>query len=422
MTRYRTPRGARDRLPEEQHLWDYVTGAFERACRLYGFARIQTPTFESADMFIRAVGEETDIGSKELYTLDDRGGEHLALRPEGTAPVVRAYNEHGMKVRSQPVRLYYLQPHFRYDRPQAGRYREHNQMGAEVLGEADASVDVEAISLIWEVLIGLGLTGLELEINSIGDPVCRPNYRRALVDYYQDRLDELCQDCNRRFTSNPLRLLDCKKDRCLQIAGKAPRSIDFLCGDCSDHLAVLRKGLDALEIDYAVNPRLVRGLDYYTRTVFEILPAGGGSQGSLAGGGRYDLLSEYIGGDPLPGMGFGSGIERVILNLQEQNLDGAPAMRPDAFVGPLSSAAKPVAVALSSQLRSVGLATISGYRDASARSHLRRANSAGSRVAVLIGDRDLSNGSVSVRDMDKKTQTEVKLEEAARTIKELLTP
>ena len=335
-------------MPEDQRVWDRVVGAFERACRLHGFGRIQTPTFESADLFIRAVGEETDIGSKELYTLDDRGGERLALRPEGTAPVVRAYNEHGMKVRSQPVRLYYIQPNFRYDRPQAGRYREHNQMGAEVLGEADAAVDVEVISLIWGVLAGLGLTGLELEINSIGDPVCRPDYRRALVDYYQDRLNQLCEDCNRRFASNPLRLLDCKKERCHEVA----RSIDFLCGDCSDHLAGLRKGLDALEIDYSINPRLVRGLDYYTRTVFEITPAGGGAQGSLAGGGRYDLLSEYIGGDPVPGMGFGSGIERVILNLQKQNLDGSPAPRPDAFVAPLSSAAKPVAAALSAALRS----------------------------------------------------------------------
>ncbi len=420
MTRFKTPRGARDRLPEEQHVWDRVTGAFEQACRLHGFGRIQTPTFESADLFIRAVGEETDIGSKELYTLDDRGGEHLALRPEGTAPVVRAYNEHGMKVRSQPVRLYYVQTHFRYDRPQAGRYREHNQMGVEVLGEADAAVDVEVISLIWDVLAGLGLTGLKLEINSIGDPVCRPDYRRALVDYYQDRLDLLCEDCNRRFTSNPLRLLDCKKDRCHELAGEAPRSIDFLCGDCSGHLNGLGKGLDALEVDYTINPRLVRGLDYYTRTVFEITPSGAGAQGSLAGGGRYDLLSEYIGGDPAPGMGFGSGIERVVLNLQKQNLDGAPAARPDAFVAPLSPAAKPVAAALSARLRSTGLATISGYRDASARSHLRRANSAGSRLAVLIGDRDLAGGAVSVRDMDSKTQTEVKLDGAAQKIKELL--
>ena len=417
---FKTPRGARDRLPEDQRVWDRVVGAFEQACRLHGFGRIQTPTFESADLFIRAVGQETDIGSKELYTLDDRGGERLALRPEGTAPVVRAYNEHGMKVRSQPVRLYYIQPNFRYDRPQAGRYREHNQMGAEVLGEADAAVDVEVISLIWGVLAGLGLTGLELEINSIGDPVCRPDYRRALVDYYQDRLNQLCEDCNRRFASNPLRLLDCKKERCHEVAGGAPRSIDFLCGDCSDHLAGLRKGLDALEIDYTINPRLVRGLDYYTRTVFEITPAGGGAQGSLAGGGRYDLLSEYIGGDPVPGMGFGSGIERVILNLQKQNLDGSPAPRPDAFVAPLSSAAKPVAAALSAALRSAGLAAISGYRDASARSHLRRANSAGVRMAVLIGDRDLAGGAVSVRDMDNKTQTEVKLEDAAPAIKELL--
>ncbi|MDP6183107.1 MAG: histidine--tRNA ligase [Gammaproteobacteria bacterium] len=420
MSQFKTPRGTTDRLPEEQHVWDSVIGAFERACKLHGFGRIQTPTIESADLFLRAVGEETDIGSKELYTLDDRGGEHLALRPEGTAPVVRAYNEHGMKVRSQPVRLYYIAPNFRYDRPQAGRYREHNQMGAEVLGEADAAVDVGVISLIWDVLGNLGLTGLRLEINSIGDAVCRPSYRDALVDYYKDGLHELCDDCKRRFKSNPLRLLDCKKEHCHEVAGQAPHSIDFLCDDCSDHFAGLQEGLNALEIAYTINARLVRGLDYYTRTVFEIAPPEAGSQGALAGGGRYDLLSEYIGGDPLPGMGFGSGIERVILILQEQNMAAPEAVRPDAFVAPLSPATKPIATALSSKLRSIGVATISGYRDASARSHLRRANSAGARLAILIGDRDVAGGTVSVRDMDGKTQTDVKLDEAARSIKELL--
>ncbi len=420
MSQFKTPRGTRDRLPEEQPDWDRVIAKFEQLCRLHGFGRIQTPTIESAELFIRAVGDDTDIGSKELYTLDDRGGEHLALRPEGTAPVVRAYNEHGMKVLSQPVRLYYIAPNFRYDRPQAGRYREHNQMGAEVLGEADATVDAEVISLIWRVLENLGLTGLRLEINSIGDAACRPSYRAVLVEYYQDRLPELCEDCKRRFKSNPLRLLDCKKDHCHELAGQAPRSIDFLCDDCSDHFAVLREGLDALEIEYTINPRLVRGLDYYTRTVFEIAPPQSGSQGALAGGGRYDLLSEYLGGDPLPGMGFGSGIERVILNLQEQNVAAAEPARPDAFVAPLSAATKLIAARLSSRLRHIGVATVFGYRDASARSQLRRANSARARMAVLIGDRDIAAGTVSVRDMDGKTQTDVMLDEAPRTIKELL--
>ena len=343
MTRFKTPRGARDRLPEEQHVWDRVTGAFEQACRLHGFGRIQTPTFESADLFIRAVGEETDIGSKELYTLDDRGGEHLALRPEGTAPVVRAYNEHGMKVRSQPVRLYYVQTHFRYDRPQAGRYREHNQMGVEVLGEADAAVDVEVISLIWDVLAGLGLTGLKLEINSIGDPVCRPDYRRALVDYYQDRLDLLCEDCNRRSTSNPLRAARLQKGALPRACrGSAPLHRTFSAAIAPGISTGCARGWTRSKSTTRSTPGWFADSITTRARSFEITPSGAGAQGSLAGGGRYDLLSEYIGGDPAPGMGFGSGIERVVLNLQKQNLDGAPAARPDAFVAPLSPAAKPV--------------------------------------------------------------------------------
>ena len=420
MKQLRTPRGTKDRLPEEQAAWDRVTGAFERACRLHGFGRIQTPTFESHDLFTRGIGAETDIVSKELYTLDDRGGERLTLRAEGTAPVVRAYNQHGMKSRSQPVRLYYISPFFRYDRPQAGRYREHTQMGTEVLGEADSSVDGEVISLIWRVLEDLDLKGLSLEINSIGDAVCRPEYKDALVEYYASRVDELCDDCKQRLERNPLRLLDCKEAHCHELAQSAPSSVEYLCSDCEDHFQGLREGLDALDIEYTVNPRLVRGLDYYTRTVFEIIPAGSGSQGTLAGGGRYDLLSEVIGGPPLPGMGFGSGVERIVLNLQDHDGVGDATDRPDVFVAALTTAAKPFAGALASNLRRMGRSAVSGYREASARSHMRRANASRSRMAILIGDRDIGNGTVTVRDMDAKSQQDVILETAAGEIAALL--
>src|SRR3990172_4777162 len=307
---YKAPRGTLDILPQDQPYWDRVWQASARVCSLFGYQRIETPVFEDATLFTRGVGEVTDIVQKEMYVFQDRGGQEMALRPEGTAPVCRAYLEHGMHNQPQPVRLWYWTPIFRYDRPQAGRYRQHHQFGVEAIGEADASLDAEVIELLWRVCEELGLAGLTLQLNSIGDPNCRPRYLEVLRDYYRDKLDRVCGDCRARFERNPLRLLDCKQPQCQPVIAGAPAITDYLCDDCAAHFAALRTYLEAAGISHELNPRLVRGLDYYTRTVFEIQPPEEGSQNSIGGGGRYDGLIEQLGGRPTPGGGFGSGRKR----------------------------------------------------------------------------------------------------------------
>ena len=409
MSTFRPPRGTQDLLPDARPGWDHVVSAFERRCRLFGYDRIETPTFESTALFARAVGIDTDIVSKEMYSFDDRGGDSLTLRPEGTASVVRAYNQHGMKNWSQPVRLYYVTPIYRYDRPQAGRLRQHHQIGAEVLGEADGHVDAEVIALTWGVLGDLGLADLQLNLNSIGDPDDRAAYREALLAYYRPLEDQLCRDCRTRLESNPLRLLDCKEASCQPHKAGAPHSIDHLSAEAAAHFEQVKAGLEALGIPFKVDHLLVRGLDYYTRTVFEIWPATVGGQTTIAGGGRYDLLSEFIGGDPLPGVGFGCGIERVLLNLEAAGLLPPPPTRPTVYIAPLSEAAQPTATGLAGRLRAAGIAVLSGYRGASPRSHLRRANTAGVRYAAILGDRELESGRVALRDMLSGLQEDVAL-------------
>ena len=411
MNAFRTPRGTQDLLPDARAGWDQVIGVFERHCRLFGFERIETPTFEDTALFARAVGVDTDIVSKEMYTFDDRGGDSLTLRPEGTASVVRAYNQHGMKNWSQPVRLYYVTPIYRYDRPQAGRLRQHHQIGAEVLGEADGHVDAEIISLIWSVLSALGLGELDLNINSIGDPDDRARYREALLAYYRPLADQLCRDCRTRLETNPLRLLDCKEADCQVHKAGAPRSIDIIGPEAARHFEQVRSALTALGIPFTVNHLLVRGLDYYTRTVFEIWPPVVGGQTTIAGGGRYDLLSEFIGGDPLPGVGFGCGIERVLLNLEAAGLLPPPAAGPTVYVAPLAEAAQDTATGLAGRLRAAGIGVLAGYRRASPRSHLRRANAAGVRFAAILGERELESGRVGLRDMLSGLQDDVALDD-----------
>jgi len=309
MTRqYRAPRGTQDILPDKQPSWDFVRDAVAQLCTVFGYRRIETPVFEDASLFTRGVGEVTDIVQKEMYVFQDRGGQDLALRPEGTAPVCRAYLEHGLHNLPQPVRLWYWTPIFRYDRPQAGRYRQHHQFGAEAIGEADAAVDAEIIELLWRVYEELGLTDLSLNLNSIGDQNCRPAYLELLRDYYRDRLSLVCADCKARYERNPLRLLDCKQERCQPIIAGAPTMTEHLCPECSAHFDDLRSYLASADVPFLLNPRLVRGLDYYTRTTFEVLPKEEGGQSTVGGGGRYDGLIEQLGGSPTPGVGFGSGI------------------------------------------------------------------------------------------------------------------
>ncbi len=416
---FRLPRGTQDRLPEDQPYWEYVTSVAREQARLFGYGQIDTPVFEHAGLFQRGVGEGTDIVEKETYTFPDRSGEDVTLRPEGTAPVCRAYLEHGMHTRPQPVRMHYFCPIFRYERPQAGRLRQHHQFGVEAIGDGDPSVDAEVIDLGWRFTTALGLQGLSLAINSIGDPSCRPQYLAALKDYYAPRLGEACPDCRMRYERNPLRMLDCKRTdfACQDLVAEAPRITDFLCADCDVHFATLRRYLEALDIPFFINPTLVRGLDYYTRTVFEILPPEEGAQSVVLGGGRYDGLIEQLGGRPTPGIGFGSGLERLILNVKRQEAaalsDGAPV---DAVVVSLGEAAASVAVRLASDLRQAGHRAVLAQPGRSLRGQMRHASALNARYTLVLGDAEVAAGTVQVKSMDTGEQREAPLAEAASLV------
>src|SRR5581483_1336510 len=305
---YQAPKGTQDVLPEQIAAWRLVESACHRAARAFGYGELRTPTFEDTRVFLKGVGEATDIAEKEMYTFEDKGGTSLTLRPEGTAAVVRAYLEHGLHNRPQPVKLYTLMTAFRHDQPQAGRLREFHQWDAEAIGEADPLVDAELVMLLWRLLSDVGLRDLSVQLNSIGDAACRPEFIRALVAYFEAHLGELCPDCRRRLHTNPLRLLDCKNVTCQPVIAAAPRSIDYLCAACAARFARLRRYLDLVALPVTINPRLVRGLDYYTRTVFEVWPPRIGGQSTLGGGGRYDGLAELLGGRHTPGVGFAMGI------------------------------------------------------------------------------------------------------------------
>ena len=325
---FRAPRGTTDLLPEQQKYWRYIESKAMELAGEYGFGRIDTPVFEDSDLFIRSVGEGTDIVEKEMYTFDDRGGDSVTLRPEGTAPVCRSYLEHGMHNLPQPVRMYYFCPVFRYERPQAGRFREHHQFGLEVLGDPDPSVDAEVIEFASRFMGALGLSDINILVNSIGDPECRPAYIERLRDHYSGLKEQLCPDCLTRLDRNPLRLLDCKVATCHALGDEAPRSADHLCQPCQDHWDRLEEYLAAMEITYQVDHRLVRGLDYYTRTVFEVQPRDVGGQSTILGGGRYDGLIQELGGRATPGIGFATGMERLTLNLQRGEIEVPEAPSP----------------------------------------------------------------------------------------------
>jgi histidyl-tRNA synthetase len=413
---YKAPRGTQDILPEDQPYWDFVRGTASRLSILFGYAGIETPVFEEASLFTRGVGEVTDIVQKEMYIFEDRGGLDLALRPEGTAPVCRAYLEHGMHNLPQPVRLCYWTPIFRYDRPQAGRYRQHHQFGVEAIGEADSAVDAEIIELLWRLYEELGLTNLTLQLNSIGDKQCRPKYLEILRDYYRDKLDQVCDDCRTRFDRNPLRLLDCKQERCQPVIAGAPPIADHLCEDCDAHFTDLKALLEAAGIPFTLNPRLVRGLDYYTRTVFEVTPPEEGQQSTIGGGGRYDGLIELLGGRPTPGVGFATGIERIVLNLKRQGMPVAGRKSPDVYVAVQSPSARVPAFRLASELRRAGIAALVGAGDRSLRAQMRHADALGARYAAILGERELAENSVTLKDLANGSQETLPIENVSTRV------
>jgi len=401
---FQAPRGTTDLLPEEQKYWRYIESKAVALAGNYGYGRIDTPLFEASELFIRSVGQGTDIVEKEMYTFEDRGGDSVTLRPEGTAPVCRAYLEHGMHNLPQPVRLYYFCPVFRYERPQAGRFRQHHQFGVEVLGDADPSVDAEVIELAWRLMGSLGLRDTELLVNSIGDSQCRPDYIAELRSYYSGHQDQLCPECRIRLERNPLRLLDCKVETCRALGDGGPRSADHLCQPCQDHWNSLRGYLDAIGIPYQIDHRLVRGLDYYTRTVFEVQPREGGAQSTIVGGGRYDGLIQGLGGRPTPGIGFATGMERMALNLKHSGVEVPEEPAPKYLVANVGEGARPAALELAAQLRSAGVGAILSSGSRALRGQMRQANALGIPYAVILGDDEIQRGEVVVRDMRASTQ------------------
>ncbi len=388
-------------------------------CQLYGYERIDVPAFEDSGLFSRSVGEGTDIVEKEMYTFKDRGENQITLIPEGTASICRAYVEHGLHNLPHPVKLYYLASVFRYERPQAGRYRQHHQFGCEAIGDDDPALDAEVINMAWQYFQSLGLHRLSLSLNSIGCKKCRPGYLTVLKDFYANYTDELCSDCRVRLVKNPLRLLDCKRASCQQMADSAPRSIDHLCRQCDEHFSQLKRYLGLLDLPFEINHCLVRGLDYYTRTVFEIQPEVEGAQTTLGGGGRYDNLIEELGGKPTPALGFAVGIERIILSLKKQNIPIPPLPKPQVFIAHMGDDAKDEVVKLASSLRRVGIGVIEAIGSKSLKAQLRQANTLGVRHAVIIGDQEVKTGTVILRDMANAQQETVPLDQLQRVLKRL---
>ncbi len=401
---FRAPRGTADHLPEEQKYWRYIESKAVEIANRFGYGRIDTPAFEDSNLFIRSVGEGTDIVEKEMYTFEDRGGDSVTLRPEGTAPVCRAYLEHGMHNLPQPVRMYYFCPVFRYERPQAGRFRQHHQFGVEALGDADPSVDAEVIEVAWELMGSLGLRDVQLLVNSIGDTNCRPAYVERLRDYYTGHHNRLCDDCKDRLGRNPLRLLDCKVETCHALSDEAPQSTDYLCDECREQWEKLSSYLDAMKLPYTVDHRLVRGLDYYTRTVFEIQPLDVGGQSTIVGGGRYDGLITELGGRPTPGIGFATGIERLTLNLKRADAPVPEEPSPRYLVANVGDNARTAALELAVRLRRAGVGAILSSGSRGLRGQMRQANALNIPYALILGDDEIAKGEVVVRDMNASTQ------------------
>jgi len=415
---YKAPRGTTDILPAEQHYWRSIEQRAADICRRYGYQRIDSPLFEDTGLFTRSVGKGTDIVEKEMYTFTDKGGNEITLRPEGTAPVCRAYLEHGMHNLPQPVKLYYFAAIFRYERPQAGRMRQHYQFGCEAIGDDSPALDAEVIDMAWNFLLSFPLRRLTLHLNSIGCRKCRPAYLGLLKEYYGGKVEQLCPDCRLRFQQNPLRLLDCKNPSCQPIADAAPRSADHLCPECAGHFRLLQNYLARLEIPFSPDHRLVRGLDYYTRTVFEIQPEGGGAQSTICGGGRYDDLMQELGGRPTPGIGFATGMERIILNLKQQEVAVPSPPPPDVFIADMGGATAEESLRLAALLRKSGTAVVSSPGKASLKGQLRQANVLGVRYAVIIGEDELKEGCAMLRDMSGGSQEKVPLENIPQKIAE----
>ncbi len=414
----RAVKGTNDILPEESHNWQFVESKMLETASQFGFKEIRVPVFEHTEVFLRSVGDTTDVVQKEMYTFDDKGGRSITLRPELTAGVIRSAIEKGLVNAALPQKLCYIGGCYRYEKPQAGRLREFHQFGVECVGAAAPNADAEVISLAGAVLENIGIKNVSLEINSIGCPECRKEYHKALKEYFSKNTDTLCDTCKDRLDRNPMRILDCKSPICSEIAENAPVVIDFLCDDCKNHFEAVKANLNAMNIDFKVNPKIVRGLDYYTRTVFEFVSNDIGAQSTVCGGGRYDGLIGQMGGPQTPSLGFAMGIERLMMVLKAQNTELPEAHTCDLFIATLGENATLKASALCKELRSEGYKAETDICGRGLKAQMKYANKIGAKFTLVLGDNEVENGKASLKNMKNSSEREINLNELTEELGE----
>jgi histidyl-tRNA synthetase len=416
----KAPRGTKDILPSESYKWQYLENLFREVCESFGYKELRTPTFEHTELFERGVGETTDVVQKEMYTFEDRGGRSITLKAEGTAPAVRLFIENKLYAEPQPTKVFYITPVFRYERPQKGRLREHHQFGIEAFGSPEPSVDAEVISIVYTIYQKLGIKGIELHINSIGCPECRKEYNRVLKEYLSEKLGQLCETCNTRYELNPLRILDCKNDKCQEEVKDAPLMIDYLCDECHTHFDGVKSYLDSLEIEYVVDPKIVRGLDYYTKTSFEFISEEIGAKSTVCGGGRYDGLIEQLGGPSTPAVGFGMGIERLLLTIENNNIELPKPRGLDIFIVAIGDKAHKEAFKLLYKLRNNGISADKDYLGRSIKAQFKYSNKVDATYTIVIGEDEITKDIVTLKNMETGEQEEIKLSELIDVLKEKL--
>lgn len=411
------PKGTKDIMMDQVYKWHYVEKKWKEICARYGFKEIRTPIFEHTELFQRGVGDTTDIVQKEMYTFEDHGGRSITLKPEGTSPAVRAFIEHKQYAEVQPIKLYYDIPCFRYEKPQSGRLRQFHQFGVETFGTPNMVADAEIIAIGYDFLTSMGVTDLTLEINSVGCPECRAKHRKALKEFLAPKYDQLCDTCKSRYEKNPMRILDCKSPIDQELVQGAPMMIDYLCDDCKGAFEDLQKNLDAIGIPYVINPKIVRGLDYYTKTAFEFVTNSLGAQGTVCGGGRYDNLVEEVGGPPIPGVGFGLGKERLLMLMEANGVEIPKPSDCDVFIATMGEAAKLYGQKLLFDLRRNGVKCQIDDLQRNFKGQFKYADRLGAKYAVVIGDNELETGVATLKDMEKGEQSEVKFDDLIKELK-----
>ncbi len=413
------PKGTKDVLPSQAYKWHYIEGKIRDLCSINGYYEIRTPVFEHTELFERGVGETTDIVQKEMYTFKDKGGRSITLKPEGTAPAVRAFIENNLFNELQPTKMYYITPCYRYERPQAGRLREFHQFGVEVFGTQSPYVDAEVINVGMMLFQNLGVKNLELRINSVGCPKCREDYNAKLKAFLDPELQHLCKFCQGRYDTNPLRILDCKEEKCKERLVNVPFMLDNLCDDCRAHFEGLKKGLDIIGLNYIVDPKIVRGLDYYTKTAFEIVSNDIGSQGTVCGGGRYDGLIEMCGGPSTPGVGFGLGLERLLLTIENQGILIPEQESLDVFIAAVGERADDKAMEVLFKLRAASIKAEKDYLGRSLKAQMKYANRINAKTAIVIGDEEIEKDTISIKNMRSGEEVNASLSGISEIIKEI---